>query len=199
MELIVSDIKVYLFFIQLREQELHNTILELQNGSEEAFSKIYDAYYEALYGLCIKIVIDNSVAEDVLQESFVKIWKNAKKYDSKKGTFFTWMLNITRNTSIDKYRKLSKNRTTAIQNEDSDVYNVPGMAQEMNINHIGLKDVLKGLPVEQKEIIEYLYFKGYTQAETSKELNLPLGTVKTRSRTALKALKEIFTILITWI
>ena len=191
MELIVSDIKVYLFFIQLREQELHNTILELQNGSEEAFSKIYDAYYEALYGLCIKIVIDNSVAEDVLQESFVKIWKNAKKYDSKKGTFFTWMLNITRNTSIDKYRKLSKNRTTAIQNEDSDVYNVPGMAQEMNINHIGLKDVLKGLPVEQKEIIEYLYFKGYTQKEASEALEMPIGTIKTRNRNCIGELRTM--------
>lgn len=182
----------------MKEEELLNNIALLQNGSQSAFEKIYNAYSDALFGLCLKVVNDQGIAEDVLQEAFVKIWKNAKKYDAAKGTFFTWMLNIARNTAIDKYRKIKKNPTEAIQDNESNVYHGSNASQSISINHIGLKDILKGLPEEQQTIIEYLYFKGYTQKETSEELDLPLGTVKTRSRTALKSLREIFIILLAW-
>ena len=109
------------------------------------------------------------------------------------------MLNITRNTAIDKYRQIVKKSEVSIQNEESNVTYSNASSSTMNVNHIGLGDLLKTLPDEQQEIIEYLYFKGYTQQEVSDELDIPLGTVKTRSRAALKAMKELFIILSTWI
>ena len=109
------------------------------------------------------------------------------------------MLNITRNTAIDKYRQVIKKSGVTIQTHENTVSNNEAHSSSLPINHIGVKDLLQTLPTEQQEIIEYLYFKGYTQQEVSDELELPLGTVKTRSRSALKALREIFTILVTWI
>lgn len=181
----------------MTEKDLELNIKNLQNGSQEAFSAIYDAYSGPLFGLCNKILNDSNAAEDVLQESFVKIWKNANKFRKGKGSFYTWMLNITRNTAVDRYRKVKKNPTDEIQNHEAYVSNVKG--QQLNIDKIGIQDLLSGLPDEQQVIIEYLYYKGYTQQETADELEMPLGTVKSRSRTALKALKELFTILLTWI
>lgn len=164
-----------------------------------AFAKIYDAYAPALYGITLKIINDREIAEDVLQEAFVKIWKNAGKYDTKKGSFFTWMLNITRNTSIDKYRQRARLNDRTIQNDTSFVSNSKEGSEQMNINHIGIRDLLHGLPEEQQIIIDYLYFRGFTQQETSDELDIPLGTVKTRARMAIKTLRNIFSILFSWI
>lgn len=167
---------------------------QLQNGDEKALSEIYDMYSGALYGLILKIVRDDALAQDILQDCFVNIWKKAQSYSAGKGSFFTWMLNICRNKSIDELRKLERERTGKNQLSDSNVYMSNGL--ETNINAIGLKDILKKLPEEQQLIIEYLYFKGYTQQEVSDELNIPLGTVKTRARNALKELQNYFTILI---
>lgn len=127
----------------------------------------------------------------------MKIWEKIETYDSTKGTLFTWMLNICRNRSIDAIRK---NKRTLSGNE-SIHNNMPKKTSlEINPETIGLKDILNNLSDEKRQVVEYLYFKGYTQQETSDELNIPLGTVKTRSRTAILELKDYFTlILAAWI
>lgn len=183
----------------MKELELENIILQMQAGNATAFEKIYDAYSASLFGIALKILKDQELAEDVLQDAFVKIWSKVNSFDVKKGSFFTWMLNITRNTAIDKYRQVIKKSGITIQTHENTVSNNEAHSSSIPINHIGVKDLLQTLPTEQQEIIEYLYFKGYTQQEVSDELNIPLGTVKTRSRSALKALKDIFIILVTWI
>lgn len=183
----------------MKQEELDISIEKIRQGDAQAFAKVYDAYSDALYGLCLKIVKDEAICEDILQDAFVKIWKKINSFDDTKGTFFTWMLNITRNTAIDKYRQIVKKSEVSIQNESTNVSFSNASSSTININHIGLSEILKTLPDEQQEIIEYLYFKGYTQQEVSDELDIPLGTVKTRSRTALKAMKDLFIILSTWI
>ena len=171
---------------------------QIKRGNSEAFEKLYDNYSKALFGVSSKIVRSDEVAEDVLQESFVKIWKKIHSYDDSKGRLFTWMLNIVRNTSIDKLRKLKSQGKYEIQelkpNVDLGVKN-----SKINTNHIGVRELLTKLPPEQQEMIEYLYFNGYTQQEVSDELNIPLGTVKTRSRAALKELRKIFNLFLFWI
>lgn len=171
---------------------------QIKSGNVEAFERLYDNYSKALFGVSSKIVRSDEIAEDVLQEAFVKIWKKIHSYDASKGRLFTWMLNIVRNTSIDKLRKLKSQGKYEIQelkpNVDLGVNN-----SKININHIGVKDLLAKLSPEQQEMIEYLYFNGYTQQEVSDELNIPLGTVKTRSRAALKELKKIFNLFLFWI
>lgn len=180
------------------EEKTSILISQLQNGDEVALSKLYDMYSSALYGLIFQIIKDEDLAQDVLQEAFVNIWKKAQSYDSKKGSFFTWMLNISRNKSIDSLRKIERERNGKNQMESSGVYMSNDL--DININTIGVSEIVSKLPKEKQEIINLLYFKGYTQQEVSDELEIPLGTVKTRARSAIKDLKYHFTlILLFWI
>lgn len=182
----------------MSENEIIQNVANLQSGDHGALEIIYDNYSPALYGLCLKIVKDEAIAQDILQEAFVKIWSKVNTYDNNKGSFFTWMLNITRNLAIDNYRKITRHQTISIQNNEKSVHILKDDKMDIPIHHIGLKDLINGLPDEQVEMIEYLYFKGYTQQETSDELNIPLGTVKTRSRTAIASLREIFKLFVLW-
>lgn len=179
------------------KQEINSLVKALQNGDESAFSKLYDMYSGALYGLILKIVLDEEIAQDVLQDSFVKIWKNCQSYAQEKGSFYTWMLNICRNTAIDSIRKSKKERENKIQKEADNVSSLNH--ESININTIGLMELIDKLPEEQRIVIDYLYFRGYTQQELSDELNIPLGTVKTRARNAVIELKDHFVlILLLW-
>lgn len=181
-----------------KETNIEELVNQLQCGSEIALSKLYDMYSGSLYGLVLKIVKDDELAQDILQDCFVKIWKKAQSYSSSKGTFFTWMLNICRNKSIDELRKNERERDGKDKLANSNSYSTEGT--ETNVNVIGLKDHISKLNEEQQIIIEYIYFKGYTQQEVSDELGIPLGTVKTRARLAVIELREIFvTILLFWI
>lgn len=179
-------------------QETIDLVQGLQEGNEKALSTLYDNYSPALYGLILKIVRDDAIAQDILQDCFVKIWKKAQSYDPSKGSFFTWMLNICRNKSIDSLRKTERIEKGKNRIEDSGVYSINGL--DTNIDTIGVQDILKNLTKDQQIIIDYVYFRGYTQQEISDELNIPLGTVKTRSRKAISELKNYFTVaLVIWI
>ncbi|HKR05783.1 MAG TPA: sigma-70 family RNA polymerase sigma factor [Bacteroidia bacterium] len=164
----------------------------LKEKSKPAFSYLYDNYSGALYGIVLRILNnDEETAQDILQESFVKIWKNIEAYDRSKGTLFTWMLNVTRNTAIDKLRTLKR---TAIQSIDDNVYNIDRQhSHKTNEDNIGVKEMVNKLKPEYKIIIDLAYFGGYTQEEISEKLNMPLGTVKTRARAALIELRKIIT------
>ncbi len=166
----------------------------LQQGSEEAFSQLYDMYNAALYGIILRVVNDEEMAQDVLQDAFVTIWKKANLYTPGKGTFFTWMLNVSRNKAIDYVRKVNRegqgksNFQTELTTDQS-VASIP-------IDQIGLNELVANLSDEHKIIIEYLYFKGYTQQEASDELGIPLGTIKSRLRAAIGVLRGGFVIVI---
>jgi len=158
-------------------------------GKKAAFSTIYDKYAPSLYGIALAIVKNEDDAKDVLQESFVKFWMKINSYDSNKGSFFTWMLNITRNTAIDKYRRNKKSNKLFTSDLSAVMYSI---GIERGTDTIGLRDLINQLSKEQIEIVNELYFNGSTQKEASDKLNLPLGTVKSRIRSALKRLREIY-------
>jgi RNA polymerase sigma-70 factor (ECF subfamily) len=169
------------------EQEL---VALLQQRQQSAFSYLYDNYAAALYGIIVAIVPDRELASDVLQEVFVKIWRQVTSYDAEKGRLFTWMMNIARNASIDMLR--SKNYQSGKQNRElrETVYEKGGSIA-VNIEYIGLRKIVHSLKEEYKVLVELSYFQGYTQNEISKMLNMPLGTVKTRLRSALIQLREL--------
>lgn len=165
----------------------------LKNKDKKGFELLYDNYSRVLYGIVLKIVHSESLAEDVLQDAFVKIWKNIDAYDVSKGTLFTWLLNVCRNTAIDRLRSQSYKHTNKIQSLDNHVSMMDGQSQTQSaVDHIGLDKVVDTLKPEQKIIIDYIYFKGFTQAEVAEELNIPLGTVKTRVKSAINHLREFF-------
>ena len=162
----------------------------LKQRNRDVFSYLYDNYSGALYSIILNIVNDEELANDVLQEVFVKIWKQIDSYDTTKGRLYTWMLNIARNASIDTIR--SKGYQNSRQNREltDDVYASAGTS-ETRSDQIGLRKIVHNLKEEYKVLVELAYFQGYTQDEISKMLGVPLGTVKTRLRTALIQLREI--------
>jgi RNA polymerase sigma factor (sigma-70 family) len=162
----------------------------LKQRQDSAFNYLYDHYAGALYSVIISIVPDRELGNDLLQEVFVKIWRQIESYDNTKGRLFTWMLNIARNASIDVVR--SKNFQQSRQNREltENVNNNFGNVQT-NTDQIGLRKIVHKLKDEYRVLVELSYFDGYTQDEISKMLGIPLGTVKTRLRTALVQLKQV--------
>lgn len=165
-------------------------IADLKANDRAAFENLYDKYSGAMFNIIFRIVQSNEVAEDVLQDSFLKIWKNISTYDESKSTIFTWMLNVCRNTALDALRKASVR--PSIQTDTDNVHISNKQSTQMNIDSVGVKNSLKYLTPEQSLVIQAIYFNGLTHEETSKALDIPLGTVKTRVRNGLITLKSIF-------
>lgn len=176
--------------ISLSEEELVNA---LKRQDTVAIKALYDMYSGALLGVISRIIQHTEVAEDLLQETFVKIWNSAGSYDSSKGRLFTWMMNVARNLSIDKLR--SKDFKNASKNQDIE-NNVDFIDQQkrvsFNADVLGLKDMVTNMKPEFKDVLDMVYFKGYTHVEAAEELDLPLGTVKTRVRMAILELRKKF-------
>ena len=163
----------------------------IQQGDERAFAELYDQYGGALYGVILKVVDDERVAEDVLQEGFSKIWRNAARYDESKGAPYTWMLNICRNVAIDKVRSAGFRNQQQNRSLDAKVYDNKAFSEEFNPNVIGLRQLVRRLPEKYRQMIDLAYFQGYTHKEIETELNLPLGTIKSRIRIALRELRKL--------
>lgn len=167
-------------------------VAQMRAKQADAFSYLYDHYSAAIYGSISRIVSNEDVAQEVLQDAFMKFWDKIDQYDPTKGRFFTWMVNISRNLAIDKLR--SKEMKKVGKTDTIETY-VTGIEQDnlhhLNVDGIGLKETLTALRDEEKFILELVYFKGYTQSEISEEFDIPLGTVKTRLRMGLKNLRNV--------
>jgi len=174
----------------LSEEEL---VLALKNREKVAVEALYDMYSASLFGVISRIIPDTATAEDVLQETFVKIWHSFSSYSTEKGRLFTWMVNIARHLAIDKLRSKdfkNQNKNQELEN------NVTFIDEQRNTVYkpelLGIKDLVQTLKPEQKLILELVYFKGYTHVEAADELGIPLGTIKTRLRMAILQLRKHF-------
>jgi RNA polymerase sigma-70 factor (ECF subfamily) len=158
---------------------------------DKAFTILYDMYSKNLYGVIYNLVRDKEEAEDVLQDVFVKIWKNIDSYNETKGRFFTWTVNIARNSAIDKLRSKGYNNRQKNLSSDNFVHLLDNSNKLTNlIDTIGIQEFVKKLKPKCIQIIDLLFFKGYTQQEASDELEIPLGTVKTQNRNCINDLRH---------
>ena len=168
------------------EREL---VTALRRKDDGAFGYLYDHYAGALYSVIRQIVGDGEVSNDVLQETFVNIWRKIELYEESKGRLFTWMLNIARNAAIDKTRSKGFQQSSQLRpivDGDGGYASVkPG------VDDYGLKKVLAKLKDEQRLLIDLSYYQGYTHEQIAKALDIPLGTVKTRIRSALTQLRSL--------
>lgn len=167
------------------EQEL---ITALKAREDQAFSYLYDHYSGSLFSIILQIVKSQEIANDVLQEVFVNIWRKMESYDPSRGRLFTWMLNISRNASIDMLRSKSYLNSQKNQEINDNVHRSDQVTQT-DIDSIGLTKFLGKLKPEQRVLIELAYMKGYTHEEIAQIEDIPLGTVKTRIRNALLQLR----------
>jgi RNA polymerase sigma factor (sigma-70 family) len=162
----------------------------LQQKDNAAFSYLYDHYAGALQGIIRQVVNDEELSEDVVQEVFVSIWRKIDSYDPQKGRLFTWMLNVARNAAIDKVR--SRSFQQGLKQKSLDTGNELHHPVVRQVGEdIGLKRVLLKLKDEQRQLIDLSYYQGFTHDQIAKALNIPLGTVKTRLRSALSQLRTL--------
>lgn len=173
--------------LQIEESEL---VRLLKNRNEKGFEYLYSNYSAALYGVVSRVVKDERIADEVLQDAFVKIYQKIDAFDATKGKLFTWMLNLTRNLSIDKLRSKEMSQQRKSDAVGDSVYKLDHESSTMPTDHIGVRELLNQLDDNQKQVIQLVYFDGFTQAEAAEELDLPLGTVKTRVRSALKHFRK---------
>jgi RNA polymerase sigma-70 factor, ECF subfamily len=163
----------------------------LRRGDAQSYEILCDRYAALLFGAITRLVTDDTDAENLLQDCFVKIWRSIDSFDATKGRFATWLINIARNTAIDFTRSkyyAQRRKNQPLENlVSSEVREMP-----MATDAIGLKQLVDNLPKPYQEIIDWIYFQGYTQQEIADEFQIPLGTVKTRTRAALQALRKLF-------
>ena len=172
------------------------TIIELLRSRDaEGASLLYDKYSGALYGTILRVVHSKELAEEVLQDTFTKAWRNIDSYDTLKGRLYTWLINIARNTAIDATR--AKNFKQQNQSLDNVVNTIDTQqSTSLNPDTLDVRRLTESLPPDYKVLVDLIYFQGFTQAEAAEHLSMPLGTVKTRLRAAMSALKKLFSILL---
>ena len=162
----------------------------MYRNDQYALNLLYENYSDSLYGAILKVTKNEKIAEDALQETFIKVWKNAQKYDPKKAKLFTWLFRIARNTAIDKLRSFNNRFHKEIQIDKSNVYILPGT--KLNQDVMDIKEHVARLEDKYQIVLNALFFEGMTQQEASEELEIPLGTVKSRLKIGLRELKKVY-------
>ncbi|MBA2511298.1 MAG: sigma-70 family RNA polymerase sigma factor [Rubrobacter sp.] len=164
-------------------------------GDAAAFAELYDRHGRAAYSLAHRMMGERQAAEDLAQDAFLKVWRSAGGYRSERGSVRTWILSIVHNRGIDRLRSLAVRRRTQEKIEAEAPTSQPSEAFAgtwRNSQRDQVREALSTLPAEQLKILELAYFSGYTQVEIVQLLNLPLGTVKGRTRLGLKKLSGFF-------
>lgn len=165
----------------------------LKHKDKNAFSDLYSNYSASLMGIIRPIVNSTECAEDVLQETFIKINRSILTYDADKGTLFTWMARTAKNTAIDQLRKRTRldiSNQLNLEEISKEIEN--NYSESYNPDTIGIRRLAEALPNSYKDITNLIYFQGYTHSEAAKELGIPIGTLKTRLRASIQVLKKHF-------
>lgn len=158
---------------------------------EAAVGELYDRHHRLLFGLILRIVRDRSEAEELLQEVFLQVWTRAETYNVALGSPAGWLVRIARNRAIDRLRANAvRVRAAGAAPAWPDAPPTPETSAALSERQRAVADALEALPPEQRLLIEQAYFLGLTQAELAERFNLPLGTVKTRIRSGMSALRE---------
>jgi RNA polymerase sigma-70 factor (ECF subfamily) len=184
--------------------DISNSYIELlKRRDRKSFESLYDNYAPNLLGIICQMIHEKPMAEDVLQEAFIKIYRKIEAYDPEKGGLFTWMLNICRNSAIDKKRKIHREKEKVNRFSSGDVSKDESVELWIEDTTIAekrkdLNAALEELPQEQKSVIKNLYFDGLTQRELAETKNIPLGTIKSRVRLGMKKLRESLKIYLLW-
>jgi len=174
--------------------ELHGRLLQ---ADPDSFEALYRRYGAPAYGLALRVTGQGTLAQDVVHEAFLALWRAPEAYDPARGPFRTFFLALVHHRAVDTVRREERlrRRTERALNpgdgEDEDV--AEGVVEEawLAVRRAEIRRALTTLPPEQKDVVEMAYFRGYTQARIAEELGIPLGTVKTRTLAAMRKLRRI--------
>jgi RNA polymerase sigma-70 factor (ECF subfamily) len=168
-------------------------ILAIKDGDEGAIAILYDRYKSVLFGFLLRTLNNNGEAEDVLQEVFVHVWRKAADFDATRGRIFTWLTILARSRAIDRLRaRNSRERTATRASRETSDYS-EGVIENAIRSEEGemVRSALEEIPEENRRVLWLAYFEGLSQSEIAAATGKPLGTVKTRTRTGLKRLRDL--------
>ena len=169
-------------------------IRQVANQDRDAFSQLYDRFSTLVFTLAMRMLKARSDAEDLLQEVFVQVWRQAQSYSAERGSPEAWIVNIARSRAIDKIRSIRRMEKSFVLTEDparaESTDNVESSAAESEVR-MAINSALANLPEAQRKVLELAYFAGLTQTEIATRLAEPLGTVKTRMRSGIQRLREM--------
>ncbi len=162
----------------------------IRSGDESAMGVLYDRYSGVVYSVALRVLGETGAAEDILQEIFMQLWRNPAAFDSQRGSAGPWLAVITRNRAIDVLRKRHPEDDIA----DVVVSVTPDMAGDAGRNQAmeKVRGALDSMSAEQRSALEMAYFEGLTHTEIAAKTGEPLGTIKTRIRSGLLALRKVF-------
>jgi RNA polymerase sigma-70 factor, ECF subfamily len=166
------------------------TVTAMKSGDQSALAELYDRYSSVVYAVALRVLGDTGAAEDVLQEVFLQLWRNPGAFDAARGNLASWLAVITRNRAIDSLRK----RRPEKEIEDVILSVAPDLAAEADRSRAAQKvrEVLGTMPAPQRSALEMAYFEGMSHSEIAGKTGEPLGTIKTRIRSGLIALRKAF-------
>lgn len=179
-------------YLLLADEDLISLV---EAGDAEAFAGLYDRHGRSAYSLAYRMMGERQAAEDLVQDSFIKVWRSARSYRAERGSVRTWILSITHNRGIDHLRSTASRRRTQDRVEMTAETAQPSEAFSetwRNSQRDQIQQALKTLPEDQLRILELAYYSGYTHAEIAEMLDIPLGTVKGRMRLGMKKIKSFF-------
>ncbi len=171
----------------------NETISLILSKNQQGIEILYNKYGNYVFGFIVQIVKRDDLAELVLQDTFLKVWYNIESFNQKKGILITWIVRIARNSSIDMMRSKSYKKNIRLLSLDDISADREPISNNSNIDYLDLKDTVAKLDRKCSIILELIYFEGYTSKEIAEELDIPLGTVKSRIRKGLKDLRKIVT------
>lgn len=164
----------------------------LRRGEASAVEWLYDRYGRLAFGLAYHILKDASAAEDVVQEAFLSLWRNAPRFDDARGSLRAWLLSIVRNRAIDQLRGRTQAPAAGygiVSDPESDITDA-WQAVSLDLERKQVREALASLPPEQRQSLELAYFEGLSQSEIAGLMDVPLGTVKGRMRLGLEKLRS---------
>ena len=182
----------------MKQESDFDATLSLAFGSGASWSieLLYQRYSRLLYTMAYRKVANHQIAEDLLQETFITLWKHASSYSSQSGAIQNWLLTIHRNQIIDYLRRVQRQSTlkqvTWEEAEQDESITTPDVWEEtwQTIRKSYIRIALRQLPVEQQRVLELTYFQGWTQSEIAQTYHIPPGTVKTRLRLGVRHLRR---------
>ena len=168
-------------------------IRRINARDQQALSAFYTQFGSLVYGLALRIMQNNTLAEEVTQDTFLKVWNQAHRWDAERGSVVTWLMTITRYTAIDRLRK-EKSPWTAIDLDDVLEFMGKDSPFDDPAWHDGrlIRSLIQQLPADQQQAVEMAFFGAMSHAEMAEQLQIPLGTVKSRVRRGLQTLRELW-------
>ncbi len=168
--------------------QLHILVEKFQQKDTIAFEALYNMYGKSIHGVIYNIVRDHTIADEILQDVFVKVWNDSSNYSTEKGRFFTWLLNVSRKAALDKVLSKKNNLSENNKHSFSDIID-NNEYLNTETDGLGIKEFVSKLANSCIDVIELIYFRGYNQKEASESLDMPISTIKTRNRNCMMQLR----------